>query len=82
VPGLLYLLLPTWVMRRRRWAVLTSQAIAMIDMMLLGVLFVSSWGVPGAWPLLVLAGLFVVALGVMTTFLGRSLALIKRLSST
>ena len=79
LPGLLYLLLATFVARQRRWAVIASLVLAMADMTLLGVLFVTCWGVPGAALLCVLAALFVVALGVMSTYLGRSLEALKRL---
>ena len=78
VPGMLYLVLATFVARRKRWAIITSLLLAMLDMTLLGILFVTSWGAPGAAMMCVLAGLFVAALAVMTTFLGRSLEIIRR----
>jgi peptidoglycan/LPS O-acetylase OafA/YrhL len=81
VPGALYLVLATFVSRRRRWAVLASFALAMFDMTLLGVVFVTSWGSPGRAVLCPLAGLFVVALAVMTAYLGRSLESLKRAGS-
>ena len=81
IPGGLYLLLATWVARRRRWAVILCTALAMLDMMLLGLLFVTSWGAPGAAAMCVLSGLFVVALGVMMTYLQRSLEALRRLAS-
>jgi hypothetical protein len=81
IPGALYLLLATWVARRRRWAVMLCTALAMLDMMLLGLLFVTSWGAPGAAAMCVLSALFVVALGVMMTYLQRSLEALRRLAS-
>lgn len=81
IPGALYLLLATWVARRRRWAVLSCTALAMLDMMLLGLLFVTSWGAPGAAAMCVLSALFVVALGVMMTYLQRSREALRRLAS-
>lgn len=78
VPGVLYLALASFVVKQRRWAVITSLLLAMLDMTLLGILFVTSWGAPGAAMMCLLAGLFVVALAVMTTFLGRSLESIKQ----
>jgi hypothetical protein len=81
VPGVLYLILATFIIRRRRWAVMAGFALAMLDMTLLGIVFVTSWGTPSGPMLCPLAGLFVVALGVMTTYLGRSLEALKRTSS-
>lgn len=78
IPGALYLALAGFVAQRRRWAIITTLLLAMMDMTLLGILFVTSWGAPGAAMMCVLAGLFVVALGVMTTFLGRSLETVRR----
>jgi peptidoglycan/LPS O-acetylase OafA/YrhL len=78
IPGLLYIVLATFVARQRRWAVTSSLALAMLDMTLLGLLFVTCWGAPGAAIVCVLAGLFVVALAVMTTHLGRSLEALKK----
>ena len=78
LPGVLYLILATFVARKRKWAIVASLLLAMADMTLLGVLFVTSFGAPGAALMCVLAGLFVVALAVLTTFLGRSLEAIKR----
>ena len=78
VPGMLYFVLATFVGRRKRWAILTGSALAMLDMTLLGVLFVTSWGTPVAPVLCPIAGLFVVALAVMNTFLGRSLEALRK----
>lgn len=78
VPGALYLALAGFVAQRRRWAIISTLMLAMLDMTLLGILFVTSWGAPGAAMMCLLAGLFVVALAVMTTFLGRSLETIRR----
>ena len=82
VPGALYIVLSAFVVRRRRWAIICSFMLAMLDMTLLGVLFVTSWGSSDARVLCPLAGLFVVALAVMTTYLGRSLEVLKRSGST
>jgi hypothetical protein len=78
IPGALYLLLATWVARRRRWAVILCTGLAMLDMVLLGLLFVTSWSAPGAAAMCVLSALFVVALGVMMTYLQRSLEALRR----
>ena len=80
VPGVLYVVLGTFIIRRRRWAVMATFALAMLDMTLLGIVFVTSWGTPSGPMLCGLSGLFVVALGVMTTSLGRSLEALKRTS--
>jgi hypothetical protein len=77
-PGVLYLMLAAFVAKRRRWAIVISLALAMLDMTLLGILFVTSWGAPGAATMCLISGLFVVALGVMTTYLGRSLEVLKQ----
>ena len=82
VPGALYLVLATFVLRQRRWAVMASFALAMLDMTLLGIVFVTSWGSPSGRVLCPLTGLFVVSLAVMTAYLGRSLEALKRTSST
>ena len=81
-PGVLYLVLAAWVARRRRWAILCSLGMAMLDMLFQGVLFVTSWGAPGAAVMCPVAALFVVALAVMTTYLGRSLEALKHLATS
>ena len=78
VPGALYFILATFVARRKRWAIIAGFTLAMFDMTLLGVLFVTSWGTPVAPIMCGVSGLFVVALAGLTTYLGRSLEHLKR----
>ena len=78
VPGLLYLILATWVARRRRWAVALSYGLAMLGMTLLGMLCVLLWGGKGSWTIILPAGLFVVASATFMMYLRRSLQVLGR----
>jgi hypothetical protein len=80
VPGALYLVLATFVARQRRWAIISALGLAMVDMTLLGILFVTSWGTRTATTLCPLAGMFVVTLAVLTHYLGRCLEARKRMA--
>jgi hypothetical protein len=82
LPGLLYVILAAFVSRRRRWAVKATFALASIDMTLLGIVIVTFFGPSREGILLcTICGLFVVALGVLTTFLGKSLDALNRLGA-
>jgi hypothetical protein len=82
LPGLLYVILAAFVSRRRRWAIKATFALASLDMTLLGVVIVTFFGRSRESIILcTICGLFVVALAVLTTFLGRSLDALKRLEA-
>jgi hypothetical protein len=78
VPGLLYLILATWVARRRRWAVTLSYGLAMLGMTLMGMLFVLMWGGVGAWRIELPAGLFALAIATLMMYLRGALAVLQR----
>ncbi len=78
VPGLLYLILSTWVARKRRWAVALNYGFTMLGMTLLGMLCVLLWGGNGAWTIILPAALFVVASATLMMYLRRSLELLNR----
>ena len=80
VPGLLYLLLSAFVTRRKKWAVSGTFVLAMLDMIILGIMFVSSWGTPKGEIVCAISGTFVVAIAVLTTFLRRCFDSIKTVS--
>lgn len=71
-PGALYVLLSVWVARRRRWAVGLLMLLALLDLTLLGALFMSAVGQAGALLLCGVVGLFVVALAVLVALLARA----------
>ena len=78
--GIAYLALAGWVSRRRRWAIKATFGLAFVDMTLLGMVVVSFFGSSRNSILVcIICFLFVVALGALTTFLGRSLEILKRL---
>jgi hypothetical protein len=79
VPGLMYLLLATWVGRQRLWAARLMFLLAMLDMTLLGVIFVTFWGSRRSISICAVSALFVVTLGILSGFLGRGLESCKRL---
>ena len=80
LPGMLYVILAAFVSRRRRWAIKATFALASVDMTLLGIVIVSFFGPSREGVILcTICGLFVIALAVLTTFLGRSLDALKRL---
>lgn len=78
--GVAYLALAGWVSRRRKWAIKATFGLAFVDMTLLGMIVVSFFGSSRNSILVcIICFLFVVALGALTTFLGRSLEILKRL---
>jgi hypothetical protein len=79
VPGVMYLLLAAWVGRQRLWAARLMFLLAMLDMTLLGVIFVTFWGSRQAMSICAVSALFVVTLGILSGFLGRGLESCKRL---
>ena len=71
IPGVLYLFLSAFVTRKKRWAIWCTYALGMLDLVLLGILFVTSWGTPDAHIICPIAGAFVVSIAVLTAFLRR-----------
>ena len=80
IPGFLYMALASWVARRRKWAIVTSYALAWMNLPFLLLLFILLWGGTGSWRVLIPIALFVVALGTLAMYLVRSLEALKRMA--
>jgi cytochrome bd-type quinol oxidase subunit 2 len=81
IPGFLYLVLAVWVRRQKLWAARLMFALAALDMTMLGVILITFWGSRQGVSICIVCGLFVVTLGLLSSFLGRGLEYRKRLQS-
>ena len=73
IPGILYLVLSMFILRKRRWAIWSAYALAMLDMVFLGILFVSSWPTEARVIMCSISGAFVISIATLSTFLRRCL---------
>ena len=77
LPGFLYLVLAAWMRREKLWAARLMFGLAALDMTMLGVILITFWGSRQGLSICIVCGLFVVTLGLLSSFLGRGLELRK-----